>query len=116
MTNQMSRLTTAILIAIALQSHAAMAQTNLLPPVAPPSTPPEIQVPAGNVPFLKGHAESTQNYICQATDSGFTWKFLAPQATLFYQFQFFNTEISQQITTHFLSPNPIENGTPRPTW
>jgi hypothetical protein len=99
----------AVVIALGLLSQAAMAQT--VPPV-----PTEILAPAGNSVYLKGSAIGTQNYICQATDTGFAWKFLAPQATLFLNFRVLNRDVSQQITTHFLSPNPIEGGTPRPTW
>jgi hypothetical protein len=81
-----------------------------------PPVPADIQAPAGNVPFLKGHAVGTQNYVCLPSTSGFSWTFLGPQATLFLIFKFFNHDIQQQITTHFLSPNPGENGMPRATW
>jgi hypothetical protein len=66
-------------------------------------------VPAGNKAFLEGAAVGTQDYICLPSGSGFTWTFFGPQATLF-------DEDDQQIITHFLSPNPIENGMPRVTW
>jgi hypothetical protein len=115
MTNHLQRLITAGVIVIALQSQAAMAQTGF-PDVKAPRIPPELQVPPGNTAYLKGSAVGTQNYICQSSESGFTWKFLGPQATLFYTFQWYNSQVSQQITTHFLSPNPLEGGTPRATW
>ena len=71
----------------------------------PPPVPLDIQVPAGNKAFREGDAFGTQDYIC--LPSG--WTFFGPQATLF-------NEHDQQIITHFLSPNPFENGTPRATW
>jgi hypothetical protein len=36
------------------------------------------------------------------------WSFLGPQATLF--------DGSHQVMTHYLSPNPDEQNTPRATW
>jgi hypothetical protein len=75
---------------------------------SPPRVPPNIQVPAGNKVFLEGDAIGTQDYICLPSGSGFAWTFFGPQATLF--------DHDEQIITHFLSPNPFENGTPRVTW
>ena len=69
------------------------------PPV--PQVPDGLQVPAGNQAFLEGDAIGTQDYIC--LPSG--WTFFGPQATLF-------NEHDEQIITHFLSPNPVETGTP----
>jgi len=80
-----------------LPSHADKAK--------PPPVPPNIQVPAGNQAFREGDAIGTQDYIC--LPSG--WTFFGPQATLF-------NERDKQIVTHFLSPNPFENSTPRATW
>jgi hypothetical protein len=97
-------------VAIA-SSQPLFAQHVTVPPV-----PPAIQVPAGNTPFLKGEAVGTQNYICLPTSGGAAWTFFGPQATLFARLKFFQIEILQQITTHFLSPNPDENGMPRATW
>jgi hypothetical protein len=77
--------------------------------VTPPPVPANLQVPAGNTAFLVGHATGTQGYICQPSGAGFAWAFVKPQATLF-------DDAQQQIITHFLSPNPGESGTPRPTW
>jgi hypothetical protein len=106
----------ASLIAIALQSNAAMAQAQFPDFVKVPPMPSNLQVPPGHVAYLKGRAAGTQNYICQATNTGFAWRFLGPQATLFFTFHWFNVEFAQQITTHYLSPNPVEAGTPRATW
>jgi len=75
----------------------------------PPPVPPDIQVPTGNKAFREGDAIGTQDYICLLSASGFAWTFFGPQATLF-------NEHDEQIITHFLSPNPVENGTPRATW
>jgi len=106
------RIIAAVVVVFALQFQAALAQSALtVPPV-----PVEILVPPGNTVFLKGSAIGTQNYICQVSDTGFFWKFLGPQATLFANFQVGKFEVSQQITTHFLSSNPAEGGLARPTW
>jgi hypothetical protein len=80
--------------------------------------PANLQVPAGHTAFLKGSAVGTQNYICSpaSTPTGVAWKLFGPQATLFFTFKWFNGEIRQQIMTHYLSPNPDEGGTARPTW
>jgi hypothetical protein len=48
----------------------------------PPSVPLAIQVPAGNEPFLLGHATGTQNYTCQPSPDGYAWTFVAPSARL----------------------------------
>jgi hypothetical protein len=87
--------------------------------IEPLPVAPNLEVPAGNQAFLEGHAVGTQNYIClpcpnPATSmcpdaSGFAWILFTPQATLFNGFE-------RQIITHFLSPNPDENGTARATW
>jgi hypothetical protein len=75
----------------------------------PPPVPAEIQVPAGNKAFLLGHATGTQNYVCLPSGSTFVWSLFTPQATLFNDFD-------RQLTTHFFSPNPAENGTVRAAW
>lgn len=76
---------------------------------APPEVPGNLEVPAGNSPYLTAHAAGTQTYICLTTGSKAEWTFLGPQATLF-------DGASEQVLTHFLSPNPVENGALRPTW
>lgn len=78
-----------------------------------PQVPPALEVPAGNVVYLRGFAEGTQNYVCIAGPAGLRWQFLGPQATLFLTFQ---GTPWQQVTTHFLSANPAEAGMPRATW
>ena len=115
MTIYMRNLITVGFVAIALESSPAMAQSPL-GEIAAPQVPTEIQVPAGNAAFLKGYAEGTQNYICLLSATGYSWKFTGPQATLFIKFKWINGEVRQQITTHYLSPNPSEGGTPRATW
>lgn len=94
-------------VALSLGSSAALAQ----PPV-----PDKLQVPPGNILYLTGHARGTQNYICMPSGGGYAWTFLSPTATLFITFKLFGNDVDQQITTHFLSPNPEEGGRPRPTW
>jgi hypothetical protein len=71
--------------------------------------PANLDVPLGHTPFLIAHAYGTQNYICSLAHGGFEWTFFGPQATLF-------DDSGQQIATHFLSPNPDENGKARATW
>ena len=78
-----------------------------------PEVPPVLNPPAGNFAYLRGYAEGTQNYVCIAGPAGMRWQFTGPQATLFLTFQEYPW---QQVTTHFLSPNPAEPGTARATW
>ncbi len=98
-----------------LFSAGALATAIASAQVTPPPVPSTIQVPDGNVAYMKGHAVGTQNYTCVPVNGVYTWKG-APQATLFMTLKVFNTEIQQQILTHYLSMNPTEGGTPRPTW
>lgn len=84
-------------------AHADNAKRLPVPPNI--QLPAGLEVPAGNRAFREGDAIGTQDYIC--LPSG--WTFFGPQATLF-------NERDKQIITHFLSPNPFENGTPRVTW
>ena len=112
-------LATAGFVAIAVQSSVALGQS-LADAVAVPPVPGEIKVPDGNVAYLKGQATGTQNYIClpapPPAPNGVAWKLFGPQANLYLKFKLFNIEIVQQITTHFLSPNPEEAGLARATW
>lgn len=78
-----------------------------------PSMPANLEVPEGNEVFLHGRATGTQNYVCLASPTGLRWQFLGPQATLYVPFA---NDLQQQITTHFLSANPVENGIARATW
>jgi hypothetical protein len=91
---------------LALLPSGLSAHDLTLPPV-----PRELKVPAGHRPFLLGHASGTQNYIClpKKADPGFAWTLFGPQATLL-------NDDGMQIITHFLSPNPEEDGTARATW
>ena len=77
--------------------------------VTPPPTPPSITPPAGNTAFLMGHATGTQGYVCLPLGSGASWTVNSarPQATLFVTW--FGS-FSQQILTHFLSPDTNPNG------
>jgi Protein of unknown function (DUF3455) len=65
--------------------------------VTPPTVPTDIQVGAGNVPFLVGHATGTQNYTCQQNSSGYGWTLVAPSATLV-------DDKGKQIATHYAGP------------
>jgi hypothetical protein len=75
----------------------------------PPSVPHDIRVPDEAKLFLVGHGVGTQNYVCGPSGSGFAFTLFTPEATLF-------TDDDKQLTTHFFSPNPVENGTIRATW
>ncbi len=79
--------------------------------VTPPPVPANLQVEAGNEAFLVGHAVGTQNYLClpAPTIGKVAWTLFTPQATLF-------DDEGEQITTHFFSPNPSENGIVRAAW
>jgi len=103
-------------VAIALAPSPGLGQSAFTNALNVPPVPSDLTVPEGNKVFLKGHAIGTQNYVCLPTASGFAWTFVAPQATLFISFPWFNGEIQQQIITHFLSPNPEEQELGRATW
>ena len=75
-----------------------------------PDVPSNLTVDEGNVAYLQTRAYGTQNYICLPTDRGVAWKLFGPQASLY------PGDSPFQIATHFLSPNPEEDGTPRATW
>ena len=78
-----------------------------------PEVPPALEVPEGFVLFSKGSAVGTQNYMClPAASGGFAWRFFAPEATLFVPV----LGLQPQLATHFLSSNPDEISTNRPTW
>ena len=75
--------------------------------VTPPPTPPAITPPAGNTAYLMGHATGTQGYVCLPSGTAAAWTTSSrPQATLFVTV-FGN--FSQQILTHFLSPDANPN-------
>jgi hypothetical protein len=88
-------------ISLAQPAHARKIQ--------PPAVPAGLEADAGSRAFLVGHAVGTQNYLCLPSGAGFAWTLFTPQATLF-------DGHGKQLTTHFFSPNPYENGTVRPTW
>ena len=77
--------------------------------IEPPRVPANLEVEAGNRPFLVGHAVGTQNYVCVPSGAGVAFTLFTPQATLF-------TKRGEQLTTHFFSPNPEESGLVRAAW
>lgn len=79
-------------------------------PINVPEVPGNLTVEEGNTAYLQTRAYGTQNYVCLPSATGVAWKLFGPQATLY------PTSAPMQIATHFLSPNPDEQGTPRPTW
>jgi uncharacterized protein DUF3455 len=110
--------------ALAVGFTASLPQPAHAAHVTPPPVPAALQVPPGNRAFLEGQVlkgHGTQNYICLPCpnpttpaaacpdDSGFAWLLFTPEATLF-------NDHGKQLTTHFFSPNPAEDGTIRATW
>jgi hypothetical protein len=103
----------------ALRFAALLAVAAALPAAAdrgpgcpvPPPVPANLEVPAGHRPYLAVHATGTQNYVCLpgASSTGLVWTFYGPQANGF-------DRRDEQVMTHFLSANPVEGGTARPTW
>lgn len=93
-----------------------MALTAALPQIAhaqtitPPPVPPGLEVTAPNQAFLLGRGVGTQNYVCQPIDQlgRVGWVLFTPEATLF-------DDQGNQLTTHFFSPNPV-NEAVVPTW
>ena len=85
-----------------------------------PEVPSNLTVDEGHVPYLQTRAYGTQNYICLPAPPPIplpdpppppvAWKLFGPQATLY------PPSAPTQVATHFLSPNPDEPGTARPTW
>jgi hypothetical protein len=110
MNRNVLRTIVAAALGVGLLSSPALAQL----PLEVPALPSGLEVPAGNVLYLATRAEGTQNYIClPAGKKQVAWRFLGAQATLF---EFAGTgEAPQQITTHYLSVNPVD-ALARPTW
>jgi hypothetical protein len=69
--------------------------------IVPPRVPEDLKIEEGNVPFLIGHADGSQNYACSPSGAGFAWVLFTPEATLF-------NDSGKQLITHFFSPNPEE--------
>ena len=88
-------------LAVAAASAVALPQPAWADEITVPPMPDNIAVPAGNVPFLVGHAIGTQNYVCVPTSTGVAFKLFTPEATLL-------DDDEGQIITHFFSPNPDE--------
>lgn len=95
--------------AVALALTVALPEAAQQSRIAPPEVPDTIQVPAGHKPFLVAHAIGIQSYMCLSIGGVIAWTPVGPQATLF-------NESALQTLTHFLSPNPSDNGTPDATW
>ena len=95
-------LSTASATALAVALTVSLSQRSLADEVQPPDVPTDLQVPAGNVAFLKGVATGTQNYACTPAGAGFAWVLFTPEATLF-------NNADKQTITHFFGPNPDPN-------
>ena len=73
--------------------------------VTPPQVPDNLKVTEdGVIPFLVGHADGTQNYVCKPSGAGFAYILFTPEATLF-------NGHDKQLITHYFSPNPEEVNT-----
>lgn len=72
--------------------------------VTPPHVPDDLKPEPGFVPFLVGHADGTQNYVCRPSGTGFAYALFTPEATLF-------NGHDKQLITHYFSPNPEEANT-----
>ncbi len=107
-------MTTRLYLITAVLTLGLVASVAAKPKITAPDVPANLVVPDGHELFLEGRAVGTQNYICMASAAGAAWKFLGPQATLFIATR--SGHLQQQVTTHFLSANPMENGTARPSW
>lgn len=92
-----------LLVAVLVLACAFGTVTLAAAQVTPPTTPTDIAVPAGNSPYLVGHAFGSQGYSCLPTSTGGTaWNPTArPEATLFTDL--FGAQF--QIITHFQSIN-----------
>jgi hypothetical protein len=112
----MAALTLSLLAGIAASPALASSEIKV------PPTPPIITPPSGNTAYILGHATGTQGYVCLPSGTGASWTVNSsrPQATLFITLL---RNFSQQIFTHFLSPdtdpnqfapNPLPFGSP--TW
>ncbi|MEO8679910.1 MAG: DUF3455 domain-containing protein [Vicinamibacterales bacterium] len=112
MIGNLARAFAAGVIVLTLGLSSAMAQPGARSGNPVPPVPADLEVGAGYSLFFKAHAIGTQDYVCLPSASGVAWKQIAPQATLYESFRGF----SQQVATHFLSPNVDESGLLRPTW
>jgi hypothetical protein len=101
--------TAATLAAVSLTITMAMVEAHDREHLSTPEVPANLVVEAGHRAFLIAHALGTQNYMCLPAGSGLAWTPVGPQATLF-------DEDGRQLTTHFLSLNPLESGVARATW
>lgn len=101
----------ALLAAFVVATMIALPNPAFAAQIEPPPVPENIQVPEGNKLFLVGHATGTQNYICLPAESGVAYKLFTPQATLFD-----DAGKPKELSTHYFSPNPFENGKIRATW
>jgi hypothetical protein len=108
-----ARVIAGCVIVLGLGASMAMTESGVQSGIRVPDVPTDIEVPMGYAAYFKGHAIGTQNYICLPTLSGFAWTFVAPEATLFKTSR---GALTQQLVTHFLSPNPFEGGVSRATW
>ncbi len=99
----------AYLMTLAVMLTVSLPRLSHADPLTAPPVPSNLQVPAGHKLVLKGYAVGTQQYMCLFPGTSAPWAFFGPQATLF-------KDNGKQILSHFLSPNPDENGTARATW
>lgn len=104
----------AVLFVAGLFASPVTAQAQPPARIEVPPVPLNLEVEAGNSVFMQGHAIGTQNFICLLTAAGsMDWTFIGPQATLFLTF---NGDPVRQNATHYLSADPLDVNTFRPTW
>jgi hypothetical protein len=108
----------ALVVGLIVPGSMAPASARALAPrvttVVRPAVPSNLQVPPGNVAYLKYHAVGTQNYICLPESPhnpfAYRWSFQGPQATLF------NPVSGSQAGTHYLSAITPPDSGGLPTW
>ena len=102
------------LIGVSVPASIALTAGPATAALRPPSVPAALQVPVGNVPYLRYHAVGTQNYVClpESPDNPFAyrWTFQGPQATLF------SPATGLQAGAHFLSAISPPSFSGMPTW
>ena len=106
------------LMAVALQSSAALAYS-AANPFAPPPVSGKLEVPVGNTILQNGEAKATQNHVCAPSatcPSGFAVKLFTPQATLFLALNFTGNDYTHQVITHFFHPNPEDKSAIHARW
>ena len=91
-------------IALVAAAALATAMPAFAETVSVPTLPDNLVVDDGFIPYLVGHAQGTQNYVCLPTSTGVAFTLFTPEALL-------SNDDGKQLITHFFSPNPYEPNT-----